>query len=135
MTDHPPSLAHRETVGRTPEERPRIPPRHVVQEYLTLCRAALEGAGPVVPRPPREGREQKATRLIADGCVIVLALEPETRAVVHSNGQRYRVGWGPGGWSCSCINPSPTCSHIAATKRMTTARHHTRPTTERSTTP
>lgn len=121
-TVHPPSAAHREIVGVTPDERPKIPPRPVVQEYLTLARLALEEVRhPVVPQR-RERRDEKAHRLIASGSVVVLEVDP-ARALVFSAGNKYRVRWDHGpGWGCTCANPAGTCSHISAVKRMTTAR-------------
>lgn len=69
---------------------------------------------------PRESAYDKGSRLLAEGRVIVLeASRHGVAARIRGEGHLYLTRWSFGTWSCTCPNPRPTCSHIAALKRVT----------------
>lgn len=69
---------------------------------------------------PRESAYDKGSRLLTEGRVIVAEV---TRygvvAKVRGEGAVYRTAWQFGTWICTCPAFRPTCSHIAAVKRVT----------------
>lgn len=69
---------------------------------------------------PRESAYDKGSRLLAAGALILLEVgRYGVIANVRGEGHLYRTAWQFGTWSCTCPNPRPTCSHIAALKRVT----------------
>ena len=68
----------------------------------------------------RESAYDKGSRLLAEGRVIVLeAGKYGIAAHVRGEGHLYVTRYGFGSWSCTCQALRPTCSHIAALKRIT----------------
>lgn len=67
----------------------------------------------------RESAYDKATRYLAEHDHASLeAGRHGIAAKVRGEGHVYVTRW-LGDWTCSCENPRPTCSHIAAVKRVT----------------
>ena len=67
----------------------------------------------------RESAREKAKRLLGEGRVIVVSVEPGlVNASVRSEGAIYATGWRHGTWFCDCENASHTavasCSHVRA---------------------
>jgi hypothetical protein len=68
-----------------------------------------------------EGVEAKAARLLAQGRLKVLAVAPgRVDAVCQGDHATYRLGYRPGGWSCSCEanRHGRRCAHLAALLRV-----------------
>lgn len=62
----------------------------------------------------RESAAVKAGRYLLDGRVVVELAQPGSfRATVRGGGQIYVVGFGRGGWTCTCPARG-LCSHLAA---------------------
>lgn len=77
---------------------------------------------------PREGAYGKASRLLVEGRVIVVeASRHGVVAHVRGEGHVYDTRHQFGSWQCSCPAMNPTCSHIAALKRITAVDLHKRP--------
>jgi hypothetical protein len=69
--------------------------------------------------PAREGAEAKASRLLADGHVTVLAAgRGFAVARIRGDNNQYVTAFRHARWSCTCINPG-TCSHLLALRRIT----------------
>lgn len=67
----------------------------------------------------RESAYDKGSRLLAEGRVIVReASRYGFIASVRGEGHVYDTRWQFGTWSCTCAAHQPTCSHIAALKRI-----------------
>lgn len=67
----------------------------------------------------RESAYAKASRLLAEGRVIVTELAQRgITATVRGEGHVYVTTCHFRVWECTCENPRPTCSHIAALKRI-----------------
>jgi hypothetical protein len=67
----------------------------------------------------RESAYDKASRLLAEGRVIVLeANKYGFAASVRGEGHVYCTRWTWGQWQCTCEARRPTCSHIAACRRI-----------------
>lgn len=68
---------------------------------------------------PRESAHDKASRLLTEGRVIVVeASRYGFVCTVRGEGHLYRTAFQFGSWSCTCQAHRPTCSHIAAAKRI-----------------
>jgi len=67
-----------------------------------------------------ESAEVKAQRLLAEGRVLLEAVDPaRVAAVVAGDHGVYAVAIGGGGASCSCAELQGRCSHIAAVRLVT----------------
>lgn len=68
---------------------------------------------------PRESAYDKGSRLLVEGRVIVREASPYGFVcTVRGEGHVYRTAYQFGRWDCSCEARRPTCSHIAAAKRI-----------------
>lgn len=68
----------------------------------------------------RENAYDKGSRLLAEGRIVVLECgRYGIAAHVRGEGAVYVTRFGFGSWSCTCPALRPTCSHIAALKRIT----------------
>jgi uncharacterized Zn finger protein len=68
---------------------------------------------------PRESAYDKGSRLLTEARVIVLVAGRGTFAAsVRGEGAVYRTRYSLGSWDCTCPAYRPTCSHIAACKRI-----------------
>lgn len=70
----------------------------------------------------RETAADKALRILHEGRVIVIEVDPAkrvVRATVRGEGHLYRAAHTPAvGWHCSCLARSDGCSHLRALRRV-----------------
>lgn len=77
---------------------------------------------------PRETKADKARRLLAEGRLTIVRVDPERRVIVArckgDSGEEYTLGYDPRGngrWGCTCPGRAK-CSHLLALQLVTVTR-------------